>query len=168
MNNAAYFWFGRLEDVTPQIWHKAFNTNVIGYAGNIQAALPYFRKRGKGVVVNMASVSSFIAQPDMFVYNATKGAVTQLTKCLALDLAKDHIRVNAICPGAIWTPASYNHMKYLGLEKEEGKKIFGDSAAMKRIGHPDEVAATAAFLASDDASYITGEAIVVDGGTTLD
>ncbi len=59
----------------------------------------------------------------MFVYNASKGAVLQLTKCLAMDLAPDHIRVNAICPGAIWTPASHNHMKYLKLEVEEGKKV---------------------------------------------
>ena len=67
--------------------------------------------------------NSVIAQPEMFVYNSTKGAVMQLTKCLALDLAKHHVRVNAICPGAIWTPASYNHMKYLNLSQEDGIKV---------------------------------------------
>jgi NAD(P)-dependent dehydrogenase (short-subunit alcohol dehydrogenase family) len=118
--------------------------------------------------VNIASVSSFIAQPAFLPYNASKGAIAQLTRCLAMDLAPDHVRVNAICPGAIRTQATDRHIASLGMDREEAYREFGDACLMKRMGRPEEIAGAAVFLASDDASYITGAHIVIDGGATID
>ena len=101
VNNAAAFVFGKVEEVTQSDWDRVFGVNVIGYANTVRECLPRFRENGSGVVVNIASVSSFIAQPEFIPYNASKGAVAQLTRCLAMDLAKDNVRVNAICPGKI-------------------------------------------------------------------
>ncbi|EGD75960.1 hypothetical protein PTSG_00668 [Salpingoeca rosetta] len=168
VNNAAQFHFGSLEDTTLEDWRRLLETNVIGYANMIKHALPALRASQHAAVVNIASVSSFVAQPQMFVYNASKGGVLQLTRCLAMDLAPDTIRVNAVCPGSILTPAAYNHMDNLGLDHEEGTKEFASAALMNRSGQPEEVASVAAFLASDDASFMTGAHIVVDGGATLD
>eukprot|EP00730_Choanoeca_flexa_P002562 TRINITY_DN11094_c0_g3_i3.p2 TRINITY_DN11094_c0_g3~~TRINITY_DN11094_c0_g3_i3.p2 ORF type:complete len:180 (+),score=39.88 TRINITY_DN11094_c0_g3_i3:326-865(+) len=143
-------------------------TNVIGYSNIIKAAIPELRKSKAPAVVNVASVSSYIAQPDMFIYNSTKGAIAQLTRCLAWDFAKENIRINAIAPGSIETPASYRHMDALGLSHEEGRVAFSADCPMERQGQPEEVASVAAFLASADASYMTGTLLVVDGGATLD
>jgi NAD(P)-dependent dehydrogenase (short-subunit alcohol dehydrogenase family) len=168
VNNAAAFVFGKVEEVTPEDWSRVFGVNVIGYANTVREVLPAFRAAGGGVIVNIASVSSFIAQPAFVPYNASKGAVAQLTRCLAMDLASDHVRVNAICPGAIRTQATDRHIASLGREREEAYREFGDACPMKRMGRPDEIAGAAVFLASDDASYITGAQIVIDGGATID
>ncbi len=168
VNNAAAFVFGKVEEVTPEDWSRVFGVNVIGYANTVREVLPAFRTAGGGVIVNMASVSSFIAQPAFVPYNASKGAVAQLTRCLAMDLASDHVRVNAICPGAIRTQATDRHIASLGREREEAYREFGDACPMKRMGRPEEIAGAAVFLASDDASYITGAQIVFDGGATID
>ena len=98
VNNAATFVFGKVEEVTDADWARVFGVNVIGYANCVREVLPTFRKAGGGAVVNIASVSAFIAQPEFIPYNASKGAVSQLTRCLAMDLAPDNIRVNAVCP----------------------------------------------------------------------
>jgi NAD(P)-dependent dehydrogenase (short-subunit alcohol dehydrogenase family) len=168
VNNAAAFVFGRVEEVTEEDWARVFGVNVIGYANTVREALPSFRAAGGGVVVNIASVSSFIAQPAFLPYNASKGAIAQLTRCLAMDLAPDHVRVNAICPGAIRTQATDRHIASLGMNREEAYREFGDACLMKRMGRPEEIAGAAVFLASDDASYITGAHIVIDGGATID
>jgi NAD(P)-dependent dehydrogenase (short-subunit alcohol dehydrogenase family) len=167
VNNAAAFVFGKVEEVTEEQWAKVFGVNVIGYANCVAAVLPQMRKSGGGAIVNIASVSSFIAQPAFIPYNASKGAVAQLTRCLAMDLAPDNIRVNAICPGAIRTKATDRHIASLRLDPVKALKEFGDSALMKRMGRPEEIATGALFLASDDASYMTGAHIVIDGGATI-
>ncbi len=167
VNNAATFVFGKVEDVTDADWAKVFGVNVIGYANCVREVLPTFRNAGRGAVVNIASVSSYIAQPEFVPYNASKGAVAQLTRCLAMDLAADSIRVNAVCPGAIKTRATDMHIDSLGLDREQSYVDFGQGALMKRMGEPREIAAVVAFLASDDASYMTGELVVVDGGATI-
>ena len=168
VNNAAAFVFGKVEDVTPEDWARVFGVNVIGYANTVREVLPSFRAAGGGVVVNIASVSSFIAQPAFVPYNASKGAIAQLTRCLAMDLAPDNVRVNAICPGAIRTQATDRHIASLGMDREQAYREFGDACVMKRMGRPEEIAGAAVFLASDDASYITGAHLVVDGGATID
>jgi NAD(P)-dependent dehydrogenase (short-subunit alcohol dehydrogenase family) len=168
VNNAAAFVFGKVEDVTEEQWAKVFGVNVIGYANCVAAVLPHMCRAGGGTVVNIASVSSFIAQPSFIPYNASKGAVAQLTRCLAMDLAPDNIRVNGICPGAIRTQATDRHIASLGLDPEKSYKEFGESALIKRMGKPSEIACGALFLACDESSYMTGAHIVIDGGATID
>ncbi|MEX0761188.1 MAG: glucose 1-dehydrogenase [Dehalococcoidia bacterium] len=168
VNNAAAFVFGKVEDVTPEDWAKVFGVNVIGYANCVREVLPSMRQAGGGAIVNMASVSSFVAQPSFIPYNSSKGAVAQLTRCLAMDLAPDNIRVNGICPGAIRTQATDRHIASLGLDPEQAYVDFGRDSLMKRMGRPEEIAAGALFLASDEASFMTGAHIVIDGGATID
>lgn len=126
------------------------------------------RSRGGGAIVNIASVSGFIAQPAFVPYNSSKGAVLQLTRCLAMDLAVDKIRVNAVCPGAIRTRASDLHIKSLHLDPVKAYREFAECSPLGRMGEPSEIANAALFLASDEASFITGTELVVDGGATID
>jgi NAD(P)-dependent dehydrogenase (short-subunit alcohol dehydrogenase family) len=168
VNNAAAFVFGTIETVTRADWERVFAVNVIGYASCARAVLPAFRRAGRGAIVNLASVSSFVAQPAFVPYNASKGAVAQLTRCLAMDLAPLGVRVNAVCPGAIRTRATDRHVASLGMDRERAYREFGDAALLKRMGTPEEVAAAALFLASDEASFVTGALLVVDGGATID
>ncbi|MBM3959975.1 MAG: glucose 1-dehydrogenase [SAR202 cluster bacterium] len=168
VNNAAAFVFGKVEDVKDSDWQRVFGVNVIGSSYCVRAALPHLRKAGGGSIVNIASVSSFIAQPAFIPYNASKGAVLQLTRCLAMDLAPDRIRVNAICPGAIKTSATDRHIDYMGWDREKSYREFGQSALLKRMGTPREIAYGALFLASDEASFVTGAHLVIDGGATID
>ena len=168
VNNAAAFVFGSIEETGPEEWAKVLSVNVLGYANNIKSALPFLKKSKNAAIVNIASVSSFIAQPEFLPYNTSKGAVSQMTRCLAMDLAKYNIRVNAVCPGAIYTRASEQHMDFMGLDHEKGRELFGQDALLKRMGHPDEIANGVLFLASEEASFITGEHLVIDGGATLD
>ncbi len=168
VNNAAAFVFGKVEDVTRDDWDRVFGVNVRGPANCVRAVLPAMRKAGRGAIVNVASVSSFIAQPEFIPYNSSKGALLQLTRCLAMDLAPDNIRVNAVCPGAIKTRATDRHIESLGLDREQAYVDFGQDSPMKRMGDPSEIAAGVLFLASDEASFITGEHLVIDGGATID
>ena len=168
VNNAAAFVFGKIEDVTRDDWDRVFGVNVIGPANCVRAVLPVLRGNGGGAIVNLASVSAFIAQPSFIPYNSSKGAVLQLTRCLAMDLAVDNIRVNAVCPGAIKTRATDRHISSLGLDPEQAYEEFGQDALMKRMGNPREIAYGVLFLASDEASYVTGEYLVIDGGATID
>ena len=168
VNNAAAFVFGDVESVTNDDWQRVFGVNVIGYANMVRECLPELRKNGGGTVVNIASVSSFIAQPEFIPYNASKGAVAQLTRCLAMDLAKDNIRVNAVCPGAIRTRATDRHIASLGLDPEESYEDFGKDSLLGRMGRPEEIANGVVFLASEESSFMTGSHIVIDGGATID
>ena len=168
VNNAAAFVFGSIEETGADEWSQVLGVNVVGYANTIKTALPYLKQSGNGAIINVASVSSFIAQPEFVPYNTSKGAVSQLTRCLAMDLAKYKIRVNAVCPGAIYTRASERHMDFMGIDYKKGRELFGQDAVMKRMGEPAEIANGVLFLASDEASFITGEHLVIDGGATLD
>jgi NAD(P)-dependent dehydrogenase (short-subunit alcohol dehydrogenase family) len=168
VNNAAAFVFGKIEDVTDTDWNRVLGVNVIGTSHCVRHVLPVMRKAGGGSIVNLASVSSFVAQPAFIPYNASKGAVLQLTRCLALDLASDNIRVNAVCPGSIKTRATDQHIASLGLVPEEAYVEFGQDSPMKRMGEPSEIAYGALFLASDEASFMTGSHMVIDGGATID
>ena len=166
VNNAAAFVFGRVEELSEADWDRALATNIKGAAFCAKYAVPEMRKRGGGAIVNLGSISSFIAQPAFVPYNTTKGGVIQLTRCLAMDLAADNIRVNCVCPGAIDTPAISRHGALHGLSREQIVEELKPLHFIKRLGTPREVANAILFLASDEASFITAASLMVDGGYT--
>ena len=167
VNDAAAFVFGTVEEVGPEDWEKVFGVNVLGSVNTVKESLPYLRASEHPAIVNIASVSSFIAQPAFVPYNTSKGALLQLTRCLAMDLAPDGIRVNCVSPGSIYTAATERHIAFEGADRDEFLKEAGEGSFLKRVGRPEEVAYAALFLASEEASYITGAQIVVDGGATV-
>ncbi|MCE9603464.1 MAG: SDR family oxidoreductase [Planctomycetia bacterium] len=168
VNNAAAFIYGSVEQTTYEQWHKVWDVNVVGQAQIVKSALPALRRAGGGAIVNIASQSSFIAQANYVPYNSSKAGILQLTRCLAMDLAVDRVRVNAVSPGTIKTPAVDHCIRTLGMTLDEGYERFGNDAVLKRLGEPIEIANAVLFLASDEASYITGANLVVDGGATID
>tara|TARA_Y100000748_G_scaffold80615_1_gene66498 strand:- start:2232 stop:2996 length:765 start_codon:yes stop_codon:yes gene_type:complete len=168
VNNAAAFVFGKIEDIDAKDWEKVLGVNVVGYANCVKESLSSLKKNKDSSIINIASVSSFIAQPEFVPYNTSKGAVIQLTRCLAMDLAEYNIRVNSICPGSIKTRATDKHIKSLGLDPEKAYKDFGQDAVLKRMGDPKEIAYGALFLASNESSYVTGTQLVIDGGLMID
>lgn len=168
VNNAAAFVFGKVEQATRADWERVLAVNVLGPAQCVKHVLPAMRRAGGGSIVNIASVSSFIAQPGFVPYNTSKGALLQSTRCLALDLAAENIRVNAICPGEIHTRATDYHIKKLGIDRDVALAKLAAVSPMQRMGRPSEVAYAALFLASDEASFVTGAKLVVDGVATLD
>lgn len=166
VNNAAAFVFGKVEDVTEADWDRVLAVNVKGYAFCARYAAAEMRKRGGGAIVNLASISAFIAQPAFVPYNTSKGAVLQLTRCLAYDFAVDNIRVNCVCPGAVDTPATMRHARSVGLTKEQLVDQLKPMHLIKRMADPREIARAILFLASDEASFITAAPLMVDGGYT--
>ena len=166
VNDAAAFVFGEVQDISDADWARVFGVNVIGQAYCVKHVLPHMQAVGGGSIVNLASVSGFIAQPGFIPYNASKGAVMQLTRCLAMDLAPYNIRVNCVCPGSVLTPATERHRRFVGADREEFLAEAGASNFMKRVADPREIAYGALFLASDEASFVTGTPLVMDGGLT--
>lgn len=168
VNNAAAFVFGSVEQATRAEWEKVLGVNVLGPAQCAKHVLPAMRRAAGGSIVNIASVSGFIAQPAFVPYNSSKGALLQMTRCMALDLAAENIRVNAICPGEIHTRATDYHIQKLSIDREAALARLAGVSPMKRMGRPIEVAYVALFLASDESSFVTGAELVVDGGATID
>lgn len=125
------------------------------------------KSRGKGSIVNINSISGFVAQPQFVPYNTSKGAISQLTRCTAMDLGEDNIRVNMVCPGTIDTPATSSHAKKLGLTKEELVKDIVKAHFLKKLGSPRDVAYAVLYLACDESSFVTGTPLFVDGGYTV-
>ena len=166
VNDAAAFVFGEVQDVTDADWQRVFGVNVLGPSYMVKHVLGPMREIGGGSIVNVASVSSFIAQPAFVPYNTSKGALLQLTRCLAMDLAPHNIRVNCVCPGAILTQATELHREFTGEEREKFLSDAADSNFMKRFGQPKEIAYGALFLASDESSFMTGQPLIIDGGAT--
>ena len=163
VNTAAYFVFKGV-DATAEDWAKINAVNIGGTSLMAKYIVPQMRKNGGGSIINFSSVSGFVGQSNFATYNATKFAIRGLTKCWAQDLAPDNIRVNTLCPGYIYTKAFIHSCEKLGLDIEEENKRASAMHLLNRQGKVEEVAAAAAFLASDDASFITGSDLLVDGG----
>jgi NAD(P)-dependent dehydrogenase (short-subunit alcohol dehydrogenase family) len=165
VNNAARFVLKGLE-ATPEEWRQVMETNVFGYAYMVRFAAQQMRKVRRGSIVNVASISSVIAQPQFVTYNTSKGAVLQLTRCAALDLAPDNVRVNCVCPGLVWTPHAQKRAAEANLTREQFEAEKTAMQLIKRAAEPREVAYAILFLASDESSFCTGSLLFADGGYT--
>ncbi len=165
VNNAAEFTQKSVEAAELADWRRVFGVNVFGTALVTKYAIPSLKQR-RGAIVNVASMSGVIAQQDFATYNSSKAAGLMMTKCLAYDLAPYGVRVNAVCPGCIVTSASYREIERLGLTFEEWSGRMAPLHLLNRLGHPREVANAVLFLASSEASFITGTELLVDGGYT--
>jgi 2-keto-3-deoxy-L-fuconate dehydrogenase len=172
VNVAGYVHQGSVLDCAETDWDFSFDLNVKSMHRTIKAFLPGMLERKAGSILNMSSaVSSIRGVPDRYVYGATKAAVIGLTKQVAADFIKRGIRANAICPGTIESPSLEGRIR--DVSHSTGKPVsaieqgFIERQPMGRLGRPQEVAALAVFLASDEASYITGQAHLVDGGMAL-
>jgi NAD(P)-dependent dehydrogenase (short-subunit alcohol dehydrogenase family) len=152
---------GTVESIEPERWDLAQDVNVRAMYLVSRAAIPHMRAVGGGVIVNTASVSAFRGRPERpsHAYAASKGAVLSLTRAMAVSYGRDGIRVNAICPGVIRTRLTVDFIARAERSAREGQSI-----PLGRVGEPEDIARCALFLASDDASFITGAEIVVDGG----
>ena len=167
VNNAAVFVLKGI-DATVEEWRQILDVNVIGLALCSKHCVPIMKRGGGGSIVNLASISSVIAQPEMVTYNATKAAVANMTRCMAMDLANDNIRVNAVGPGTIWTQIVQRRTAELGMDRKaaDADPDWGGSHFIKRIAEPREIAYPILFLASDEASFVTGSLLMADGGYT--
>ena len=165
VNNAAVFVLKGL-DATPEEWRQSLDVNIIGTSLCTRYASESMKKRGGGAIVNLSSISGFIAQPEFLTYSATKAALVNMTRCMALDLAAYGIRVNCVCPGTIRTAATDRHREQTGETEEEFLAENAPMYLLNRVGTPREVAYAILFLASDEASFITATPLLVDGGYT--
>jgi NAD(P)-dependent dehydrogenase (short-subunit alcohol dehydrogenase family) len=165
VNNAAVFVLQGIE-ATVEDWRRSLDVNVIGPSLVSKFAVEEMKKRGSGAIVNLGSMSSFIAQPHFVTYSATKAAMVQMTRNMAMDLAPFKIRVNCVCPGTIITQATERHRAQVGITLEQFMAEEGAKHLLNRVGQPREVAYAILFLASDEASFITGTHLMVDGGYT--
>jgi dihydroanticapsin dehydrogenase len=163
INAAAAFIFKGIE-ASAEDWAQINATNISGTSLMAKFIVPQMKKNGAGAIINFSSISGFVGQANFATYNATKFAIRGLTKCWAQDLAPFNIRVNTLCPGYIYTKAFVDSCKKLNLNIEEENERASAMHLLNRQGRPEEVAAAAAFLASDDASFITGSDLLVDGG----
>jgi NAD(P)-dependent dehydrogenase (short-subunit alcohol dehydrogenase family) len=167
VNNAAIFVLKGIE-ATVEEWQRVMAVNIMGPALMAKHAVPHIRRAGGGAIVNIGSVSSFIAQKGFLTYSATKAAIAEMTRCMAFDLVDDEVRVNAVCPGAVWSSQVQLMAAELGLTREQAalRPNLGAEQMMKRIADPREIGYAALFLASDEASFVTGANLMVDGGWT--
>ena len=166
-NCSGFVHNGTVLDCEEKDWDFSFDLNVKAHYRMIKAYLPGMLAKGKGNVINMASVASSVkGAPNRFVYGASKAAVIGLTKALAADFVAKGIRSNCICPGTVETPSLYDRMRAQG-DIEKAKAAFIARQPMGRMAQPEEIAEMVIYLASDDSAFITGQALVIDGGWSI-
>ena len=168
-NNAGIVTSGTAETTTDEIWNETFAINVTAVWRMSKLVLPHMRRQGKGVIVNNGSDWSVVAGTDAFPYIMSKGAVAMMTKSMALDYARENIRVNAVCPGDTlvdrWIEKGYFESSD-PVSREQAMRESSAYIPMGRFGKPEEIARAVLFLASDDSSFVTGHLLLVDGGNT--
>ena len=164
VNNAGILYSATALDTTDEQWldTMAVNVNALFYLS--RAAIRYMKHRGKGAIVNIASEWGLNGEPNHVAYCASKGAVVQITRCMALDHARDNIRVNSVCPGEIHTQMVDDILSQKGGDLQRNLQELAAGIPMRRLASPAEVAWCVHFLASDRASYVTGANLPVDGG----
>lgn len=168
-NNAGIVTSGTAETTSDEAWNETLAVNLTAVWHMCKLVIPHMKKQGGGVIVNNGSDWSVVAGMDAFPYVVSKGAVGLMTKAMAIDFARDNIRVNAVCPGDTfvdrWLEKGYfEYSDADGLE--QAVKDASDYIPMGRFGKPEEIASAALFLASDDSSFVTGHLLLVDGGNT--
>jgi 2-keto-3-deoxy-L-fuconate dehydrogenase len=164
-NCAGYVHAGTILDCSDDDWRFSWDLNVTAMFRICKAALPGMLGQGRGSIVNMSSVASSIkGVPNRFAYGATKAAVIGLTRSIAADFVGQGIRCNAICPGTVATPSLDERMAALGGDVDDVRRGFVARQPMGRLGTPREIADLAVYLASDESSFTTGQAHVIDGG----
>jgi len=166
VNGAGILYYGSAETTTDEQWDKTMSVNVNGVYFTSRAALPALRHRGGGVIINIASDWGLVGGRNAVAYCASKGAVVQMTRAMALDHAAEGIRINALCPGETDTPMLDDEFVQRGVSREDGMKEHAEALPARRVASADEMAAAALFLASDEAAYMIGAMMVVDGGNT--
>lgn len=166
-NNAGIVPYQTLTETDTATWLDTFATNVHGVFFLSRAAIPVMIAQGGGVIVNNASDWALVGGQGAAAYSASKGAVVQMTRSMALDYARQHVRVNAVCPGDTFVERWRS--KYPGMmdgDLDASLRELGRAFPLGRVGHVDEIARAVLFLACDDSSYMTGQMLVVDGGNT--
>jgi 3-oxoacyl-[acyl-carrier protein] reductase len=161
VNNAVFARFQPLNEIDAETAERMIAVGLLGLVWTTQAAVPQMLQRGGGSIVNLSSIAAEHPTKDAIVYAAVKAGVVGLTRASAIELCAQNIRVNAIAPGMIGTPASIAQYDDTTIAKRRGEMPMG------RFGEPEEIAALTAFLASDDASYVQGASVTADGGWTV-
>lgn len=169
INNAGLGPSTPLEEITPEIYRRVFDVNVGGTLWGIQAAIKHFKALGRGgKIINASSQAGQVGNPDLAVYGGTKFAIRGITQTAARDLAPLGITVNAYCPGIVRTPMMMGIAQQVadanGKPFEWGMEQFTQNITLKRLSEPEDVAATVSFLAGPDSDYMTGQALIIDGG----
>ena len=166
LNIAGFVHHGTILECSPEDWARSFDLNVNAMYRTIRSVLPHMIERGGGSIVNISSIASSIKGiPSRCVYGATKAAVIGLTKSIAVDYVTKGIRCNAICPGTVDSPSLAGRMAASG-DLEAARKAFIARQPMQRLGKPEEVAALAVYLGSDESAFTTGNTHIIDGGWT--
>jgi len=168
-NNAGIVTSGTAETTSEEIWNETFAINVTAVWRMSKLVIPHMRRQGQGVIVNNGSDWSVVAGKDAFPYIMSKGAVAMMTKAMALDYARENIRVNAVCPGDTLVDRWLEKGYFEGSDPVTLQEAMTESSAyipMGRFGKPEEIAQAVLFLASDDSSFVTGHLLLVDGGNT--
>lgn len=164
-NCVGYVHHGSILECDPEAWSRSFRLNVDSMYMICRAVLPRMQQRSTGSIINVASVASSVkGVPNRFAYGATKGAVIGLTKSIAADFVTSGVRCNAICPGTIETPSLMERVRALPGSFDSNWRSFVDRQPMRRLGRTAEVAALAAYLASDESAFTTGAVHLIDGG----
>jgi NAD(P)-dependent dehydrogenase (short-subunit alcohol dehydrogenase family) len=160
VNNAGIGQSGSIEEISVEEWQTVIDVNLSGVMYGSRAAMPHLRE-SDGCIINVASIFGLVGGPGAPAYSASKGGVVNFTRELAVDYARERVRVNSVCPGFVETPMTDDY-----LDEEQFYEFVRGQTPMSRVAEPDEVSGIVAFLASEEASYITGANIPVDGGWT--
>lgn len=166
VNNAGIHRPGAALGTTAELWEEVMAVNLWGTFLGCRTAIPAMRRRGGGAIVNLSSINAITGVPGAIAYNVSKGGILTLTQALAMEHVNDGIRVNCVCPGPVETPI-VSTILGRSPDPEAAREAMAARQPMGRIAAPEEIAAVIAFLASDDASFMTGLAVPVDGGRSV-